>query len=133
MLHRRHWILSLLTALMASVFASAQQRTPVQAPADVKPMSITLEDVVYPHPVRFMPMTLYGHDVRMAYMDVAPSGQANGHTVVLLHGMNFYGEYWTGTIDVLRKQGFRVVVPDQIGFGRSSKPIIPYNFHDMAL
>jgi len=33
----------------------------------------------------------------------------------------------------LRKQGFRVVVPDQIGFGRSSKPIIPYNFHDMAL
>ena len=29
----------------------------------------------------------------------------------------------TGTIDVLRKQGFRVVVPDQIGFGRSSKPI----------
>jgi pimeloyl-ACP methyl ester carboxylesterase len=25
------------------------------------------------------------------------------------------------------------VAPDQIGFGRSSKPIIPYNFHDMAL
>jgi pimeloyl-ACP methyl ester carboxylesterase len=24
-------------------------------------------------------------------------------------------------------------VPDQIGFGRSSKPVIPYNFHDMAL
>jgi pimeloyl-ACP methyl ester carboxylesterase len=24
-------------------------------------------------------------------------------------------------------------VPDQIGFGRSSKPIIPYNFHDMAM
>ena len=24
------------------------------------------------------------------------------------------------------------IVPDQIGFGRSSKPIIPYNFHDMA-
>ena len=25
-----------------------------------------------------------------------------------------------------------MIVPDQIGFGRSSKPIIPYNFHDMA-
>jgi pimeloyl-ACP methyl ester carboxylesterase len=25
-----------------------------------------------------------------------------------------------------------VIVPDQIGYGRSSKPIIPYNFHDMA-
>jgi pimeloyl-ACP methyl ester carboxylesterase len=47
--------------------------------------------------------------------------------------MNFFGEYWKATIAVLRKEGFRVVVPDQIGFGRSSKPIIPYNFHDMAL
>jgi len=35
-------------------------------------------------------------------------------------------------IDALRQAGFRVVVPDQIGYGRSSKPIIPYNFHDMA-
>ena len=33
---------------------------------------------------------------------------------------------WSATIDVLRKEGFRVVVPDQVGFGRSSKPIMPY-------
>ncbi len=114
----------------------AQERATAQAPptpTDVKPGSITLDDVPYPYPVAYLPMTMYGQDVRMAYMDVAPDGQANGRTVVLLHGMNFFGEYWTGTIDVLRKQGFRVVVPDQIGFGRSSKPIIPYNFHDMAL
>jgi pimeloyl-ACP methyl ester carboxylesterase len=69
----------------------------------------------------------------MAYMDVPPAGQANGRTVVLLHGMNFAGFYWANVIELLRKQGFRVVVTDQIGFGRSSKPIIPYNFHDMAL
>ena len=68
----------------------------------------------------------------MAYMDVPPQGQPNGRTVVLFHGMNFAGFYWGGPIDALRKEGFRVVVPDQIGFGRSSKPIIPYNFHDMA-
>ena len=47
--------------------------------------------------------------------------------------MNFGGFYFAGPIDALRKAGFRVMVPDQIGFGRSSKPIIPYNFHDMAL
>jgi pimeloyl-ACP methyl ester carboxylesterase len=52
--------------------------------------------------------------------------------VVLLHGMNFGGFYFKGPIDALRGAGFRVVVPDQIGFGRSSKPVIPYNFHDMA-
>ena len=46
--------------------------------------------------------------------------------------MNFGGFYFAGPIEALRKEGFRVVVPDQIGFGRSSKPVIPYNFHDMA-
>jgi pimeloyl-ACP methyl ester carboxylesterase len=73
-----------------------------------------------------------GQDMHMAYMDVPPAGTPNGRTVVLLHGMNFGGFYFGGPIEVLRNTGFRVVVPDQIGFGRSSKPIIPYNFHDMA-
>ncbi|OFV92513.1 MAG: hypothetical protein A3H95_00210 [Acidobacteria bacterium RIFCSPLOWO2_02_FULL_64_15] len=53
--------------------------------------------------------------------------------MVLLHGMNFYGEYWAATIDALRKEGFRVVVPDQIGFGRSSKVVMPYTLSGMAL
>ena len=51
---------------------------------------------------------------------------------MLLHGFNFFGEAWAGTIDVLARKGFRVIVPDQIGFGRSSKPFIPYTFNDMA-
>jgi pimeloyl-ACP methyl ester carboxylesterase len=46
--------------------------------------------------------------------------------------MNFGGFYFSGPIEALRSAGFRVVVPDQVGFGRSSKPVIPYNFHDMA-
>src|SRR5580692_12077853 len=103
-----------------------------KAPIDVKPGSITYEDVPYPYPVKYLPLTLYGQDVRMAYMDIPPAGQPNGRTVVLLHGMNFGGFYFGGPIDALRKAGFRVVVPDQAGFGRSSKPIIPYNFNDMA-
>jgi len=113
--------------------AFAQTGDPPRAPADVKPGSITYEEIAYPHPVSYLPLTMYGKDVRMAYMDVPPAGQPNGRTVVLFHGMNFGGFYFSGPIDVLRKEGFRVVVPDQIGFGRSSKPIIPYNFHDMAL
>jgi pimeloyl-ACP methyl ester carboxylesterase len=98
-----------------------------QAPGDVAPGSITYEDIPYPYPVKFLPLTLYGQDVRMAYMDIPPAGAANGRVVVLLHGMNFGGFYFAGPIKALRKEGFRVVVPDQIGFGRSSKPIIPYN------
>jgi len=123
--------LSLSMLLLLPAFA--QRGDLPKAPADVKPGSITYEDIAYPHPVAYLPLTMYGQDVRMAYMDVPPSGTANGRTVVLFHGMNFGGFYFAGPIDVLRKEGFRVVVPDQIGFGRSSKPIMPYNFHDMAL
>jgi pimeloyl-ACP methyl ester carboxylesterase len=104
-----------------------------KAPSDVKPGSIDYEDVDYPYAVSYLPLTMYGQDVRMAYMDVPPSGTPNGRTVVLFHGMNWGGFYFGGPIDLLRKEGFRVVVPDQIGWGRSSKPVMPYNFHDMAL
>ena len=60
----------------------------------------------------------------MAYMDVRPpeSAVANGRTVVLLHGKNFTGDYWGQTARDLAAAGFRVIVPDQIGFGKSSKP-----------
>jgi pimeloyl-ACP methyl ester carboxylesterase len=111
----------------------AQTDTPPHAPTDIKPGSITYDDIAYPYPVSYLPLTVYGQDVRMAYMDVPPAGQPNGRTVVLLHGMNFGGFYFGGPIEVLRQEGFRVIAPDQVGFGRSSKPIIPYNFHDMAL
>jgi len=69
--------------------------------------------------------------VDLAY-PVLGLGQPNGHTVVLFHGNNFAGFYFGNVIEALRKAGFRVIAPDQIGYGRSSKPIIPYNFHDMA-
>ena len=125
-------ILGIVLATLVPAAASPQPQAPPVTPTDIKPGSITCEDVPYPYPVAYLPMTLYGQDVRMAYMDVPPQGTPNGRTVILFHGMNFGGFYWSGPIDALRKEGFRVVAPDQIGFGRSSKPIIPYNFHDMA-
>ncbi|HEY7287124.1 MAG TPA: alpha/beta hydrolase [Vicinamibacterales bacterium] len=117
--------------LLVSTAVAARQAPAIPTPTDVKPGSITCEDVSYPYPVSYFSLTLYGQDVRMAYMDVA-ADQPNGHTVVLLHGNNFAGFYFGSTIDILRKEGFRVIVPDQIGYGRSSKPIIPYNFNDWA-
>jgi pimeloyl-ACP methyl ester carboxylesterase len=68
----------------------------------------------------------------MAYMDVQPSGGANGKAVLLLHGKNFFGAYWKDTIKFLADNGYRVIVPDQIGFGKSSKPNIHYSFHGLA-
>jgi pimeloyl-ACP methyl ester carboxylesterase len=119
--------------ILSSPVGSAQSgNQEVAAPTDVKPGSITCEECPYPYPSSYLPLTLYGQDVRTAYMNVAPKGQPNGHTVVLLHGNNFAGFYFGVVIDALREEGFRVIVPDQIGYGRSSKPIIPYYLADMA-
>jgi pimeloyl-ACP methyl ester carboxylesterase len=126
------WFHVCFFAAVAVVTARAQGTPQPPTPIHIAPGSITSEDVPYPFPVAYMPLTVYGQSVRMAYMDVAPA-TPNGRTVLLLHGMNFAGFYWGGPIEALRREGFRVVVPDQIGFGRSSKPIIPYHFHDMAL
>ena len=91
-----------------------------------------MEGYPYPYPVSFLPLTIEGQDLRMAYMDVAPARQPNGRSVVLLHGKNFFGAYWKETIDVLSKNGYRVVVPDQLGFGKSARPDIHYSFHLFA-
>src|SRR5258706_13451598 len=58
----------------------------------------------------------------MAYMDIPASGQANGHTVTPMHGKNFCGATWEASIKALSEAGYRVVVPDQIGFCAASKP-----------
>jgi pimeloyl-ACP methyl ester carboxylesterase len=118
--------------LVAASAAAQVPAQPMKPPAEAKAFSPTLEDVAYPYPVKGLPLTMYGHDVRMAYMDVPPAGSPNGRSVVLLHGMNFYGEYWSNVIEVLRNEGFRVVVPDQVGFGRSTKQVMPYTLSDMA-
>ena len=96
-------------------------------------LSITLENVKYAYPVKYFAVTTEGQDLRMAYMDVAPTKNDNGNTVVLFHGKNFGGYYWTDVIKSLTNRGYRVVVPDQIGFGKSSKAFIHYSFHQMAV
>lgn len=103
-----------------------------QAPDDWEAISISVEEVEYPYPVSYLDFQITGKDVRMSYMDIMPDGETNGQTVVLLHGLNFFGEYWADTIHELKTEGYRVVVPDQVGFGRSSKPIIPYSFEKKA-
>jgi pimeloyl-ACP methyl ester carboxylesterase len=65
-------------------------------------------------------------------MDVPPAGRANGRTVTLFHGKHFFGAYWEGTARALAAAGYRVVIPDQIGFGKSSKPDIAYSFNLLA-
>jgi pimeloyl-ACP methyl ester carboxylesterase len=115
--------------VMSATAVAGQSVPPTSPPAQWGPVSINLEDVPYPHPVRFLERELYGQVVRIAYMDVMPTTAANGRTVVLLHGGSYYGWYWQDTIEALRDEGYRVVVVDRLGWGRSSKPIIPYSIN----
>lgn len=129
--HSRHcpaW-LSLLAALLilAPGLAFSQAAPPPVAPADWGAVSINLEEVEYPYPVQFLSLRLYNEDVRIAYMDVAPTGPANGRTVIFHHGGLYYGWYWKAQIEALSAAGYRVVVKDRLGWGKSSKPVIPYS------
>jgi pimeloyl-ACP methyl ester carboxylesterase len=80
-----------------------------------------LEEVSYPFPVSVFGFKSQGEPLEMAYMDIAPE-KPNGRSVLLLHGKNFNGFYWESTARALLSAGYRVVIPDQIGFGKSSKP-----------
>src|SRR3982074_2830698 len=96
-----------------------------------EPYGIGLEGFAYPYPVSMLPLVNDGEQVRMADMDVAATAP-NGRTVVLLHGRNFPSSYWAPVIKTLNEAGYRVVVPDQIGFGKSSKPSADLHFDTLA-
>ena len=107
--------------LLASAFALFAQITFAQTNTDVK----------YPFEVKYFSLALEKQNVKMAYMDVRAE-KPNGETVILFHGKNFNGYYWKDVVPMLTKRGFRVVVPDQIGWGKSDRPNLHYSFHALA-
>ena len=99
---------------------------------NLKWLDIELANYEYPYEVSVLNLKVQGQDLQMSYMDVKPS-QYNGKNIVLLHGKNFNGAYWETTIKALTKEGYRVIVPDQIGFGKSTKPLhFHYTFQQLA-
>ena len=62
--------------------------------------------------------------LRMAYVMAAPEGAGDDTaTVLLLHGEPTWGYLYRKMIPPLVAAGYRAVVPDLIGFGRSDKPV----------
>jgi pimeloyl-ACP methyl ester carboxylesterase len=70
--------------------------------------------------------------LKMAFMDIPPDKMPNGKTVLLFHGKAFGGYYFHNVIEALTRSGYRVVAPDQIGWGKSPKPDIHYSFQLLA-
>lgn len=67
----------------------------------------------------FKPNYVEVDGLRMHYVDDGPS---DGAVVLLLHGEPSWSYLYRHMIPPLRDAGFRVVVPDLIGFGKSDKP-----------
>src|SRR5260370_34969139 len=49
-----------------------------------------------------------------------------------MHGKNFDSGCWGELAKALTANGYRTVIPDQIGFNKSSKPAIDYTFDLLA-
>jgi pimeloyl-ACP methyl ester carboxylesterase len=129
------WLLN-TEAVHSQTSIRAAQNSPTAPPStgtQMRPLGIALEEMDYPYRVRFLELVNEGQPVRMAYMDIPAEGTVNGRTIVLLHGRNFSGFYWQSTIEALSSAGYRVIVPDSVGFGKSSKPNIFYDLDLLAM
>ena len=118
-------LLVILTLLFTFQFSTAQTDS-------LQWLDLELANYKYPYNVSHLKLDTQNQALKMAYMDIEPDNY-NGKNIVLFHGKNFNGAYWKTTIEALTKEGFRVIVPDQIGFGKSSKPThFHYTFQQLA-
>ncbi len=75
----------------------------------------------YPFEPHYAEVTADGVDpLRMHYVDEGPS---DGPVALLLHGQPTWSYLYRTVIPVLVDRGIRVIAPDNIGFGRSDKPV----------
>lgn len=65
-------------------------------------------------------VTIFGAKIR--YLE---AGDAAKPKVILLHGLGAQAESWALTIPTLA-QNYHVIAPDQVGFGKSGKPLLKY-------
>jgi pimeloyl-ACP methyl ester carboxylesterase len=124
----------LLSSCASGSASNAQVQTQSQSQSlfeGAPPLDLRLSAWPYPYPIHEFKTQLQGQAVSMVYMDQAAHGKQKG-VVVLFHGKNFSSDYWVQTIAALTKAGYRVIAPDQIGFGKSSKPDVDYHFDELA-
>lgn len=77
-----------------------------------------LRDVRAPLTHRFIP-DADGHVIHV--LDI-PARRPDAPTAVLLHGHSMSAAFWFRNMDDLAAQGYRVLAPDLLGWGRSGRP-----------
>lgn len=120
-----------ICAFLPLIFGCSHKPVESTTPAPTKGFDAELTTYQYPFPVEFFKFNSQGQEMKMAYMDVKPANPKE--TIVLLHGKNFTGAYFAEMTNALVAKNFRVIIPDQIGFGKSTKPKnYQYSFQALA-
>lgn len=118
-LHSPLKILLLLSLLwLLSSCATAEKTTSTAAQG----YDAELSNYQYPFPVQYYELKSQNQKLRMAFMDLNDSSKPKAPAIVLLHGKNFGGYAFKDVAQKLHQDGYRVIMPDQIGFGKSTKP-----------
>ena len=117
--------LVLVFVLSSSLFAQKHENTSTLL------YDAQLSNYKYDFEVNYFHIDSQAQALKMAYMYL--KGEKNKPTITLMHGKNFNADYWTSTALYLHAQGYGVLIPDQIGFGKSSKPThYQYSFASLA-
>lgn len=72
-----------------------------------------------------------GHGIEL---HVVTAGPASGRPVILLHGFPDFWYGWRHQIDALAARGYRLIMPDQRGYGGSDKParVAAYDISELS-
>jgi len=124
----KNFLCHLIKLLLLLIFTTSCAQVKTTPSYDAR-----LSEYSYPFPVKSYSLKSQTQELAMAFMDLVPK-KSTQRTVVLLHGKNFSGFYWKKIAKKLLDKGYRVIIPDQIGFGKSSKPAhYQYSFGQLAL
>jgi pimeloyl-ACP methyl ester carboxylesterase len=67
-----------------------------------------------------------------ADIDIYYEDHGSGRPVVLIHGYPLSGRAWDKQVPVLLENGYRAIIYDRRGFGKSSQPVIGYDYDTFA-
>ena len=68
----------------------------------------------------FKPNYIQLGDIRIHYVD---EGESSEEVVLLIHGEPTWSYLYRKMVPIVSESGYRVIVPDLVGFGKSDKPI----------
>lgn len=116
-MHKILWGLVILLALALALVAGLQSSTQWQVGEVVRTPESRFDNLQdYPFTSHYIELSGY----RVHYLDEGPR---DGPPIWLLHGQPSWSYLYRHMITPLVAAGYRVVVPDLIGFGKSDKPI----------